>query len=187
MFPAPKLRLRDPGCQSCVAQNLQCYSYCTQFACERCSDQCSLLPAPPPRHSGIMRAIRLRRPRCDYCRGIKKICRGRTGEACTACQQLCSFVGKPLDERDIDNDSSTQSDESDTESEASGTESEASGTESKSSDSSDDVIALEHKPVEWIDRNPEDSRKRKREEEGDDDVILLDTKPADWVERKRRR
>ncbi|KAG2045921.1 hypothetical protein BDR06DRAFT_1015187 [Suillus hirtellus] len=53
--------------------------------------------------------------------------------------------------------------------------------------SSDDVIVLEHKPAEWIDRNPEDLRKRKREEEGDDDVILLDTKPADWVERKQRR
>ncbi|KAG1843980.1 hypothetical protein C8R48DRAFT_678549 [Suillus tomentosus] len=173
MSTGPKLRLRDPGCQSCVAQNQKCYSYSTGFACERCSDMCSLLPAPPPRHRGIMCAIRLMRPRCDYCRGIKKICRGRTGEACIACQQLCSFVGKPLDEQDTDNDSRTHS--------------EGSGTESDSSDSSDDVIALERKPAEWIDRNTEDSRKRKREEEGDDDVILLDKKPADWVERKRRR
>ncbi|KAG2060506.1 hypothetical protein BDR06DRAFT_966987 [Suillus hirtellus] len=89
------------------------------------------------------------------------------------------FVGKPLDEQDITNNSNTQS-------EASGTESEASGSETESSDSSNDVIILEHKPAEWIDRNPEDLRKRKREEEGDDDVILLDKKPANWVERKWR-
>jgi hypothetical protein len=111
MFPGPQLRLRDPGCQSCVAENQQCYSYSPESECERCSNRCSLLPgkpspyldilytnyffplsmlARPQRHRGIMYAIRLMRPRCDYCRDMKKICKGRTGEACTECAQLCS-------------------------------------------------------------------------------------------------
>ncbi|KAG1818897.1 hypothetical protein EV424DRAFT_1347480 [Suillus variegatus] len=130
---------------------------------------------PVARHRGIMCAIRLMRPRCDYCKDTKKICKGRTGEACMACAQLCSHCPKAFEDLDITDDGSS-------------TESEASVTESESSDSSDDVIVLDHKPDNWIDRSPRKPEKRRREEDSDDEVVVLDGKPTDWIDgRKRRR
>ncbi|KAG2085340.1 uncharacterized protein F5147DRAFT_659548 [Suillus discolor] len=88
-------------------------------------------------------------PYCQHIhRGImdmKKVCKGRTGKACTACEQLCSNLHDVTD--------------------ASGTESEESVTESESSDLLDDVIVLDHKPSNWIDRSPGKSKKRRREED----------------------
>ncbi|KAG2114682.1 uncharacterized protein F5147DRAFT_649845 [Suillus discolor] len=93
-------------------------------------------------------------------RDMKKVCKGRTGKACTACEQLCSNLHDVTD---------------------------ASGTESESSDLLDDVIVLDHKPSNWIDSSPGKSKKRRREEDSDDEVIILDDKPADWIDRQKRR
>jgi hypothetical protein len=56
-----------------------------------------------------------------------------------------------------------------------------------SSSDSSDVIILDHKPADWIDRTQVTSRKRRREDDDDDDddVIALDNKPADWIDRPR--
>ncbi|KIK34553.1 hypothetical protein CY34DRAFT_110237 [Suillus luteus UH-Slu-Lm8-n1] len=125
---------------------------------------------------GVMRGIKNNYPSCTYCRDKKYICRGRAGEACIPCQQLCSNVAKTEEGCLI--------------SHASDTESESSDTESESFESSDDVVICDQKPADWIDREPGNSRKRQRDEE--DDIIVLDHKPADWIDRpldmrKRRR
>ncbi|KAG1765256.1 hypothetical protein EV702DRAFT_1051065 [Suillus placidus] len=173
MFQAPKLTLRQPGCQSCVADNQQCYAYCSASACRRCANRCSLLPAPPARLRGVMRGIGNNSPSCNYCRDMKYVCQGRDGEACILCQQLCSNVAKTEEGRLI-------ADVPD-----------ASDSESGCSDSSDDVVVCDHKPADWIDRPQGISRKRQRDDD-EDDVIALDHKPADWIDRpldarKRRR
>ncbi|KAG2335473.1 hypothetical protein BDR05DRAFT_1006780 [Suillus weaverae] len=172
MFEAPKPTLRQPGCESCAAENQQCYAYCSASACRRCANRCSLLPAPPTICRGVMRGMIDNSPSCNYCRDMKYLCRGRAGEACIACRQLCSNVEQTEEGRLMAHIS------------------DASDSESESSDSSDDVVVFDHKPDDWIDRQQEISRKRQRDDE--DDVIALDHKPADWIDRplearKRRR
>ncbi|KAG2336732.1 hypothetical protein BDR05DRAFT_953151 [Suillus weaverae] len=173
MSEAPKLTLREPGCQSCAADDRRCYAYCSASACHRCAKRCSLLPAPPTRLRGVMRGMVNNSPSCNYCRDMKYVCRGRAGEACIACRQLCSNVAQTEEGR-------LMADVSD-----------GSDSESESSDSSDDVVVCDHKPEDWIDKPQERSRKRGRDDE--DDVIALDHKPADWIDRpaeaarKRRR
>ncbi|KAG1849444.1 hypothetical protein DFJ58DRAFT_842651 [Suillus subalutaceus] len=78
------------------------------------------------------------------------------GEACTACQQRCSYVKKqaqvPLSSDKSESDSGDKSD-SDAASE--------SESESQSFDSSDKVTALDEKPSDWVDK-PLDKKKQVR-------------------------
>ncbi|KAG2739072.1 hypothetical protein P692DRAFT_20882091 [Suillus brevipes Sb2] len=100
------------------------------------------MPAPRPKTLAVMRGISNNSPRCKLCKGMNYICRGIYGEPCIPCQQMCSNVTKTAEGSCI----APESDESD--------------AESESSDSSDDVVVLDHKPADFIDRPP-GARKRK--------------------------
>ncbi|KAG1758796.1 hypothetical protein EV702DRAFT_1053786, partial [Suillus placidus] len=113
------------------------------------------------RRYGVMCGIGNNGPSCNYCRDMKYVCRGRDGEACITCQQLCSNVEQTEEGRLL----APVSDASDSETESS----DASHSESESSDSSDDVVVCDHKPADWIDRPNDNPRKRQRDDE--DDVI----------------
>ncbi|KAG1837437.1 hypothetical protein C8R48DRAFT_782699 [Suillus tomentosus] len=127
----------------------------------------------------------------------KRICRGRTGEACIACQKRCMYAEINADERAIADAKVTESEyydspddhASDAESESSGSsDDDASGTKSASSGSSDEIIILDDTPSDSIKKKPTD-KKRSRTDD-DDEVIVLDCKPDNWVDkplRKKRR
>ncbi|KAG1759643.1 hypothetical protein EDD22DRAFT_849085 [Suillus occidentalis] len=49
------------------------------------------MSAPPPRVRGIMMALHTIRPRCNYCKEMRYICVGRSGEVCIPCQEVAGF------------------------------------------------------------------------------------------------
>ncbi|KAG1853349.1 hypothetical protein F4604DRAFT_1686351 [Suillus subluteus] len=96
-----------------------------------------------PRILRIMRAVGPTIPGCNYCRSMKIRCRSRTGEACIACQQRCSYVEKQAQDP-------LSSDESESDS---ADESESDSADESESDSADESDCVEQ---------PQDEKKRVR-------------------------
>ncbi|KAG2742521.1 hypothetical protein P692DRAFT_20879211 [Suillus brevipes Sb2] len=90
----------------------------------------------------IMHRISNNSPRCMFCESMNYIWRGIYGEAC---QQMCSNVTKTAEGSCI----APKSDMLD--------------VESESSDSSDDVVVLNHKPADFIDRPPGVRKRRSKD------------------------
>lgn len=205
MYQVPKLTLRQPGCQSCAADNQQCYARCSASACRRCANRCSLLPGKSSQFVVIFSTHN--RSHCKHhpcvavsCAGLKTIIQAAptAGTRSTSAEEelarraslASSCVAMVCHNLPSNKLMTLTYCWSVAKTEEGCLISHASDTESESFESSDDVVICDQKPADWIDREPGNSRKRQRDEE--DDIIVLDHKPADWIDRpldmrKRRR
>ncbi|KAG2031218.1 hypothetical protein BDR03DRAFT_986552 [Suillus americanus] len=129
MTTANKLELRTAPCDTCTEDGTECFGVMDTQACDPCKKRCSFLQGPQPRlHPYVMRACMPRDPRCTSCQLMKRRCNSWAGQACVACEVLCSHVLKADNTED---DAYSESDES------------------ESSDSSDDLVLLDEQLSDW--------------------------------------
>ncbi|KAG2029127.1 hypothetical protein BDR03DRAFT_987549 [Suillus americanus] len=138
MTTTNKLELRTAPCDTCAEDGTECFGVMDTRACDPCKKRCSFLQGPQPRlRPYVMRACMPRNPGCTSCQLMKRPCKSWAGQACVACEALCSHVPKADNAED---DAYSESDES------------------ESSDSSDDLVLLDEKPSDW----EEPARKRRK-------------------------